>query len=161
MNNWLAKLNARERLLLLGGGAVLAVSGLYAYTYQPLIEAQQQLDTALENQQRLHTFLQSIGGEVAQLRQAAPTGASDPGQTTSSLIDGSSEAAGIKSAIKRQQPEGQDSVALTLEHCPFDVLIAWLVTLDSQYGIGVRQISLSRETGDGGMVKGKVLLVRH
>jgi general secretion pathway protein M len=161
MNNWLAKLNARERIMLFGGGAVLVVSGLYAYTYQPLIEAQQQLGTALENQQRLHTFLQSIGGEVAQLRATAPTGSSDPGQTTISLIDSSSEQAGIKSAIKRQQPEGQDNVALTLEHCPFDLLVAWLVTLDSQYGIGVRQISLSRETGDGGMVKGKVLLGRN
>lgn len=160
MNNWLAKLNARERLMLFGGGAVLVVSGLYAYTYQPLIEAQQQLDTALENQQRLHTFLQSIGGEVAQLRATAPTESGNPEQTVISLIDSSSGQAGIKAAIKRQQAEGQDSVALTLEHCPFDSLMAWLVTLDSQHGIRVRQISLSRETGDGGIVKGKVLLGR-
>ncbi|MDD2722726.1 MAG: type II secretion system protein M [Methylovulum sp.] len=158
MNHWLEKLNVRERVLLFGGSAVLLVSGLYAYTYQPLLEAQQQLDTAIDNQQRLHSFLQSISGEVVQLRETATNAPASPDQSLLGIIDSGSEQAGIKPAIKRLQPEGQDSVALSLEQCPFDPLIDWLVALNSSQGISVKQINLSREAGNEGKVKGKLLL---
>ncbi|WP_019866425.1 type II secretion system protein GspM [Methylovulum miyakonense] len=159
INHWLAKLNVRERVLLFGGGAILLVSGLYAYTYQPLLEAQQQLDTAIENQQRLNGFLQSISGEVTTLRSQTATNAPDTsGQSLLGIIDSGSEQAGIKPAIKRLQPEGQDNVTVSLEQCPFDPLIDWLAMLSSNNGISVKQISLGREAGDTGKVKGKVLL---
>lgn len=155
---WLDKLNARERIMLFGGSAILAVSGLYAYTYQPILEAQQQLDTAIENQQRLNNFLQSISGEVSTLRNQTVSNAPDTtGQSLLGIIDSGSEQAGIKAAIKHLQPEGQESVTLSLENCPFDPLIDWLVALSNQ-GISVKQMNLSKEAGDGGKVRGKVLL---
>lgn len=147
--------------MLFGGSAVLLVSGLYAFTYQPIIEEQQQLDTAIGNQERLQDLLQSISHQATNLRTQSPLPqAVSTDQSLLSLIDGSGEQAGIKPAIKRLQPEGQDSVAISLEHCPFDQLITWLVTLNTSYGINVQQISISKDGGDVGKVKGKVLLGR-
>jgi len=107
----------------------------------------------------LNSFLQSISGEVATLRSQAVTNAPDTsGQSLLGIIDSGSEQAGIKAAIKHLEPEGQDSVTLSLEQCPFDPLIDWLVTINNSQGISVKQLNLSREAGNEGIVKGKLLL---
>ncbi len=159
MNQWLAKLSLRERILLIGGAVVLFISGLYAFTYLPIVEGQQRLTLAIDAQQQLKTYLQSIGAEVVQLQQNAPQqpDSVDSSQSQMSIIDTSSEEAGVKPAIKRLVPEGQDQVTLWLEHCDFDKLIYWLATLDTQHAIHVKQLNISRDTA-AGLVSGKVLL---
>lgn len=160
MTAW-PKLSARERLLLFGGGAVLLASGLYAFTYQPLIDAQQRLETSMAAQRQIGDQLRRIAAEAAALQSAAPDAvAVDSGQSLISVIDASSLAMNIKPAIKRLTPEGPNKVTLWLERCEFDRLIAWLAQLDRQQRITVEQLALSREPGAAGQVAGKVTLGR-
>jgi general secretion pathway protein M len=163
MKQWLQKSSPRERGLLIGGVVVLLVSGLYAFTYQPIIEDQQRLNDAIDAQQRLQNYLQTISTQALELRAQQPANADAQiaaDQSPMSVIDSGSEQAGIKPTIKRLVPEGQDNVTLWLEKCPFDVLMGWLAALESQNGISVKQLALSRDAGAMGLVSGKVLLGR-
>ena len=157
MKQVLQRLSLRERLLLLGGIAMLLLSGLYAFFCLPMIDGQQQLKKAIVAQQQLEQYLQSISAEVASLPVYAPK-LSDPTQSLISIIDIGSEQSGIKPTIKRLVPEGQDKVMLWLERCDFDQLMAWLIKLDKEQAITVQQIAVSREQDKAGLVSGKVLL---
>ncbi len=163
MKQVLLQLSLRERILLIGGIAVLIISGLYAYTYMPIIDEQQRLNTAIEAQQQLNSYLQGVGSEVAALQTntAEVIEMTDAAQSLISIIDSGSEQAGIKPAVKRLIPEGQDKVTLWLEQCDFDKLAAWLVILDKEHAVTVQQITISRDQGDTGLVSGKVLLARQ
>jgi type II secretory pathway component PulM len=67
MKNLLLNLSARERLMLYGGGIILLVLSLYAFTYAPLIDGQKRLKTAIAAQQDLQTHLQHIRSEAMRL----------------------------------------------------------------------------------------------
>ncbi|MDO9104731.1 MAG: type II secretion system protein GspM [Methylovulum sp.] len=160
MINKLQQLSLRERMLLVGGVAVLLVSGLYAFAYMPIIEGQQRLSAAIATQQELTNLLQTISAEAAGLQgnKQEPAGDNSSQPSLMGLIDASSAPSGIKPAIQRLIPEGQDKVTLWLEHGEFDTLIGWLAMLDKQHAVTVQQIAISREPGDAGLVSGKLLL---
>jgi general secretion pathway protein M len=161
MKNLLLKLSARERLLLYGGGIILLVLSLYAFTYAPLIDGQKRLKSAIAAQQDLQTHLQHIRSEAMRLSattSTAPNAASPTNQSLIGLIDSSSEQVGIKSNIKRLTPEGADKVTLWLEKADFDQLVTWLAQLDKNQAVSVEQMSSSREGDKVGLVSGKVLL---
>lgn len=159
MKAWLEKLSARELTLLIGGVTVLLFSGLYAFIYLPIIDEQKHIDLAIENQRQLNATLKTISAEVSVLQQnqlepSEPKGS----QSQMSIIDASSEQLGIKTAIKRIVPEGQDTVTLWLEKCEFDKLIYWLAVLDKKHAITVRQINIRQEQGNNGLVSGKIIV---
>lgn len=159
MKQVLLQLSLRERILLIGGLSVLLMSGLYAFTYLPLIEEQQRLNTAIDAQRQLKIYLQGIGAEAAlQVNTAEATEIADTAQSLIGIIDTGSEQAGIKAAVKRLIPEGPDKVTLWLEQCNSDQLLAWLVKLDKEHAITVQQITVSREQANAGLVSGKLLL---
>jgi len=160
MKKRLQQLSPRERSLLLGGIAVLLISGLYAFTYMPIIEGQQRIRSAIDAQQQLNVYLQGVAAETGAL-QANSAGSAEVADTAQSLIgiiDAGSEQSGIKPAVKRLVPEDQDKVSLWLEQCEFDKLVAWLALLDTDHAITVQQMTISREPGSAGLISGKVLL---
>ncbi len=159
MKQFLQRLSLRERLLLFGGIALLLISGLYAFLYQPMIEEQQRLKKAIEVQRQLKDYLQGIGAEVAGLQGNSPK-VPDATQSLLGIIDNGSEQSGIKPAIKRLVPEGQEKVMLWLERCDFDQLMVWIAVLDKEQGISVQQMAISLEQDRAGLVGGKVLLAR-
>jgi general secretion pathway protein M len=159
MKQFLQRLSLRERLLLFGGIALLLISGLYAFLYLPMIDEQQRLKKTIEVQQQLKNYLQGVGAEVVGLQGNGPK-VPDARQSLLGIIDNGSEQSGIKPAIKRLVPEGQDKVMLWLERCDFDQLMAWLAVLDKEQGITVQQMAISREQDRAGLVSGKVLLAR-
>ncbi len=160
MKQTLLRLSLRERRLLVGGIAVLLILGLYAFLYLPIINEQQRLTKAIGVQQDLNRYLQGVGTEIAGLiPEPKNPETADLTQSLISIIDNSSEQSGIKPAIKRLVPEGQDKVMLWLEHCNFDDLMAWLAM--NEQIITVQQIAISREPGKTGSVSGKLLLGRQ
>ncbi len=162
MKQFFLRLSLRERSLLIGGITLLFISGLYAFAYMPIVDEQQRLNTAIAAQQQLHGYLQGIAAEAAALRSQTPKAPAiaETSQSLIGIIDGGSEQAGIKSAVKRLIPEGSDKVTLWLEQCDSDKLMAWLALLDKEHAIAVQQIALSREPGEAGLVSGKVLLAK-
>jgi type II secretory pathway component PulM len=53
------------------------------------------------------------------------------------LVDRTARAAGLGGALRDQSPTGQ-GVRLRIEGASFDVVVAWLGTLQSQYGVAIQ-----------------------
>ena len=81
-----------------------------------------------------------------------------PGQSGQALLSTVASSAGRAGlTLNRFQPEGNDSLAVSLDDVAFDDLVIWLETLAQRQGIRVRQASIdARDTL--GRVRARLLL---
>ena len=66
--------------------------------------------------------------------------------------------AGLGSAIRDQSPSGEHGLRLRLEAASFDVLIAWLASLQQQHGVSVDAATIDAGTAPG-LVNASLTLV--
>jgi general secretion pathway protein M len=137
----LEKLNPRERVLMLGGGAILLVLGLWIYIWQPLM-AERSIQTA-----RIARYLTVI--ELA--RNAGGAGVPRPTTPVQELplsprITQSAEAAGI--VLARLDPDGP-RLRITVAKAGFADLVAWIASLEAGAGVRMITVEMSRLTEPG------------
>lgn len=139
--NALSKLNPRERLIVLGGGALLLVLGLWIYVWQPLMA-----ERAVQHD-RISRYLAVI--EIARNAEtpvavAAPRGASDV--PIGPRVTQSAAAAGIP--LARLDPDGS-RLRITVAKAGYAELIGWIATLESAEEVRALSVEMSRLTEPG------------
>ncbi|MDF1727660.1 MAG: type II secretion system protein M [Sulfitobacter sp.] len=138
---WLAGLTPRERLLILGGGAILILLAVWFYVWQPVVQAQ------AAQSDRIARYLTLIdlarqNGEGAPVAPAPQV----PDTPLAQRITQSGEAAGI--TLARLDPEGA-RLRITVAEAPYAELIAWIAALEAQSGVRALSVEMSRLTGPG------------
>jgi type II secretory pathway component PulM len=78
-------------------------------------------------------------------------------QTLVVVIDNTAQAHGLR--LSRSRPNGPSGVDVTFQGVPFDVLVAWLMTLHTTYAVDVESASLSNAR-EQGLVNGQLSLHR-
>ena len=155
----LAALSPRERLLSVGVVVFIVFYGLYQLIIAPIAAEKILLEQKINAQQQSYQTIKKISVEVAGLRKnQQDTVKSEEGQSLMAAIDASSNQLEIKPAIKRMIPDGADKVTLWLENIAFDKLTNWLAVLETKHAITVDQISVNREQTNKGTVTAKLLL---
>jgi general secretion pathway protein M len=152
VSEWLAGLEQRERIVLIGGAIVTVLLVLFVFVLRPLNLRTAFLMEKVTAQQSLRIDLAraaGIGGSVA--RGPAPTDSSLYGLARS-VADQHAVALGV---IRQ---DGPDTVRIQFTDVPFDALAAWLVALSNQHAIRVEQLSANRR--ERGIVTGQVVLRR-
>ena len=160
MNEWLNQLSRRERTILAWGALVALALLLYTAVTEPLEARLRDKRESAEAQMRLLVTLQGVVSSYNGL--SGEGGREIQGRDASLLtvIDQSAGRNGLKPAIKRLSPEGDDKVRLRLETAPFDPLARWLATLTTDYGIRVDTITV-RAGERPGQVDGNLVLQRN
>ncbi|MAA75269.1 MAG: general secretion pathway protein GspM [Salinisphaeraceae bacterium] len=150
MKAWWASLAERERQILGLGGGVLLITLFFLLVWEPLGESIETLERQMASQQELNARLLQIA-EEADAARASGAAATLKGQNQAlfSVVDQSSRSAGLRDAITRIQPEGDDQAAVTLEAAGFNPLMFWLHTLEMEYGIGTASLSVSAADSNG------------
>jgi len=153
MKAWFYNLQPRERWILIAGIVVVIGVVLWAGVLRPLRAQSVILQAAVASKQRLLLDLGRLG--------TAPT-ARTPGtqgaeQTLVVVVDSTAQAHGLR--ITRSRPNGPSGVEVTLQAVPFDVLVAWLMTLHGTYAVDVESAQLSTARQQG-LVNGQVSLHR-
>ena len=155
----LAALSPRERLLSVGVVVFIVFYGLYQLIIAPIAAEKILLEQKINAQQQSYQTIKKISVEVAGLRKnQQDTVKSEEGQSLMAVIDTSGTQLEIKPAIKRMIPDGADKVTLWLENIAFDKLTNWLAVLETKHAIKVDQISVNREQTNKGTVTAKLLL---
>jgi general secretion pathway protein M len=145
MREWLEGLDARERLLVMGGAALLVVFLLFVLVWLPVRTGYSNLKTSVAEQRETAAWMQRSAQQLAGLKRsggAAPTGLG--GRSLLAVTDSTARAGGLGAELKRVEPEGRDSVRVWLDGADFDVLVKWLATLSSTHGIQVDSATLER-----------------
>lgn len=159
MKNWWISRAPRERVILILAGIALLAMLYYLMVWEPLIKGSEKLAQQRNDAATLQSWLMSIEPEVSRLRKlSGNTGRSSKGSVLS-IADSSAKAAGLGNAVKRMQPDGENMARAWLENASFNPLLAWLHKLETNSGIYVTDLNISRET-QAGHVKARLTLKR-
>jgi general secretion pathway protein M len=132
------ELAPRERRLVYLAGGLVAVAAIYFIIVMPI------------------QAYSSRAADLAWMQQAAPqvmaaaaTGGGGSGESLVVLVDRTAREAGLGAAVRDQSPNGDNGLRLRLEGAQFDVLMAWLVNLQQQYGVTVDSANVDAATAPG------------
>lgn len=150
MRAWFAQLRPNDRRALIIGLAVLVVVLGYLFIWEPAAKHLVQLRQTVNEQQSLLTWMQQAAQQVQQLRGSTGGAAKiADGQSLLAVVDQSAKSGHLGTAMKRVEPEGQNTVRVWFEQANFDDLVLWLEGLQRTYNVGVANIVIERQTTPG------------
>lgn len=159
MNAWWAGLAPRERVILIVGMLVLTLLLIWLAIIEPLANRRASLHTEVAMLSAEHDWMQQVATEVRR-RGAAQSGSGGgvPAGNGSvlTLVEVSANAAGIRDAMQRIQPEGQGA-RLWFDSVAFDALMRWLAELEQRQGLQISQLSVDAGA-EPGLVSARVLV---
>jgi general secretion pathway protein M len=142
---WYAGLQERERRMVTTGGISVAVLILVLGILMPLQSA---VSSAIKRNETRREDLAWMQANAPELRAAGGELAADTGEAPVVLVDRVGREAGLASALRGTQPNG-NGVRVQLEAAPFDTLVTWLATLDEHYGLAIESITVDRAARPG------------
>ena len=150
MKAWLYSLDSRERMMLVAGVGLLVLFLLYILVWSPIHSGYNSLRSTVDEQHTTALWMQESAQTLARLkRSSGRAGQGLGGRSLLSVADSTARAGGLGAALKRVEPEGSDSVRVWLDGAPFDVLVKWLGTLSTNFGINAETVTLERSSTAG------------
>lgn len=143
MRDWLANLESRERLFVVGGGVFVVIALIYSLAWMPFDKQHRQLATSVANWERSLAELRPLRSIVAANARGRPRPAVASQQAPIIIVDQTLRGRGLEQYRRRSQPTSTNGVRVELEGIPFDDLVLWLGDLSAQYGMHVQAGSLS------------------
>lgn len=137
----------REQILLAAVTAVLLVWLVIVLLWRPLDQAR---DTLSAQNQAAGASLANVRALAAQLRGLEQSGASRSrasGESLPTIVDNSVAANQLK--MKRFQPSASGDVQVRFENAVFNQVLAWLLQLEMEEGVSVRELSITQGSGSG------------
>ena len=156
IQSWLDSLNPRERRLVIGSAAFLALFMLYQLTWAPFANGVANMQTKVNAQRQDLLWMQSAADEVQSLRGGGGRRANHSGSLLG-LIEKTARERGLGSAIRKVQPEGQNGVRVWMDKVAFDAAMTWLDELQDKQGVMVSSFS-AETTPDIGRVNIRLLV---
>jgi general secretion pathway protein M len=139
----------RERLILVGGSALLTLALLYAYVWLPMQRDVTQLRQSLPALREQAGQLQQDAEEVGRLKAQPPV--SREGGNLALSVEQRAIASGLRERIESITPQGVGQVRLVLPQVGFDAWIALLGELQAVHGVRLESARIEA-TGEAGMV---------
>ena len=146
---WWRARNARERLILVIGGALAGVAFSYVLLWEPV----------MERSARLEAEVGELRGELAWMRSAAETveagGGAEGGEpvvderSLLGLVNRTARAVDLESRLQRVQPDGERRVRVWLDQAPAPAVMRWLDDIEGESGVRVEVLRLERGREDG------------
>ncbi len=158
MKGWLATLNPRERLMVIGGASLLLLA-LLVGSWLSFVSDVERMREVVSGQRAVSQWMESAALEATQLRKG---GGGKPrvvsgGASLLLLVDQTAKRSGLGSAVKRVEPDGSDRVRIRLERVNFDMMMRWLEGLQSKNAVSVDSITVDQHQ-DSGMANVRLTL---
>jgi general secretion pathway protein M len=150
------QLQPRERRILAAGGAATVLLLLYAMVWEPFTGKLTQLEASVAAQRTTLAWMQQAATEARGARATPSTGTG--GRSLLALSDETAKAHRLGEAVKRVQPDGQQTVRVWLEGAAFDDLLRWLDTLSTRHGIRIAALNVERIPATPGRVNARLSL---
>lgn len=153
MKSYLNSLNERERWTLIGGILCVVLYCYYLFLYEPFANKIRLKSTQLIEKTATLAWME----QVRLTHRAAPTKkAISHTQLLTLLAKQLKEANSLKFPYQLQQTSSGD-IQLTFDEVPFGALIAWLMELNQNYALAIKQFDASK-LDTAGMVKLTMLI---
>jgi len=153
---WLDNLAQRERNLVYAAAALAAVVLLYLVLVLPFQTASHKFSQRLDKKQTDLAWMRQVAPQVA-----AAAGGGGTIQTDESLVvlvDRTAREAGLGNSLRDQSPDRSSGLRLRLEAVSFDAMVAWLASLQNQYGVTIEAATI--DGASPGLVNASLTLNR-
>ena len=161
MKAWWAGLAPRERRILVLGAVALGLILAWVAVWEPLLQGRSALRSDVARLSAEAVWMEQVADDVrrrARLEQRAPA-LPGAGGSVLTLIEVSANAAGLRSAPTRGQPEGEGA-RLIMDAVGFDALMGWLAELELRQGLRVSELMIEGQQA-AGQVSARLLLERR
>ncbi|MDH3609505.1 MAG: type II secretion system protein M [Gammaproteobacteria bacterium] len=161
MKDWWETLQSRERYMVLIATVLVSIAILYLAIWSPIASSRDTKQKRVEAKRETVTWMTQKKQEVEHLKRINPNmfnSASDS-RSLLAIVDTGAKQMGIRPAITRIEPKGEDSVHIYVEDMAFDYLIVLLGELERRNNIEVADASFNR-SDQIGKITGKVTLTR-
>ena len=149
MREWLESLQPRERWMVFGCAAFVALVVLYLVVLRPLYGGVSRAETRIQEKRQL---LADIKSAAAQVRSGGRTvRVIDTSQSLVVVVDQTTRKSGLAGVLKRNQPNGDNGIRVRFDDAPFDQVLSWLGNVQVDYGLSIVSASF-----DGGAQIGQV-----
>ncbi len=147
IRDWIGNLAPRERNLVYVATGLLAVALLYSAVVVPLKGMNARSAARVERKAADLAWMQQVAPQVMAARSSGAASATNESLVV--LIDRTGREVGLGSSVRDQSPDGQHGLRLRLEGAPFDVLVAWLASLQQQHGVTVQAATIDAGSAPG------------
>lgn len=159
MKEWFENLQPRERLYVIGGGICLLILLLYTMVWAPLSSKVTSARKTVAQQREDLEWMRAASEQVQKLGLNRPSARGSRNRSLLAVVDQDIQAAQLKSALQRMEPEGSQSVKIWINKGSFDALIGMLGKLETEQGVSVKSLSIN-PTDTQGLVDARVTLTR-
>jgi general secretion pathway protein M len=157
LRQWFERLAPRERVLVSLAGGLLLIAVVVMIGIRPLATGLRTAGLQLADKRAVLTDIERVAARFGPQSGAATT--RPTGESLVVLVDRTTRSRGLGPYLKRNEPDGNDSIRLRFENVPFDELIGWLADLQATQGIGV--VSANADPAqDAGRVNANLQLSR-
>jgi type II secretory pathway component PulM len=156
LRQWLGGLSARERNLVYLAAVLLSAAIVYFALVLPVTSAAANRAARVEQKTADLAWMRQVAPQV--IAAAATGGGAAGSESLVVLVDRTGRDAGLGTAIRDQSPSGEHGLRLRLEAASFDVLIAWLASLQQQHGVSVDAATIDAGSAPG-LVNASLTLV--
>ena len=159
MMEWFRKLAPREQLLVGIAAVLTAITLIVTLGVRPIIsnsvKGQERVADKRELLHEIERVAERIGPQTGSNRVTPGAG----NQSLVVIIDSTTRSNGLAPYLKRNQPDGADSIRLRFEDVPFDAIIAWLRAMKNQHGLLATAANIDR-SGTPGRINCNLTLSR-
>jgi general secretion pathway protein M len=159
LKDWFFALQQRERLLVVGGGALLVLVALYIFALAPFYAAVNASAQRVAKKEGDLAWMRSVGGELLSLGANTTAVVPSTDESLVVLIDRQARECGLGSALTGQTPSGENGIRVRLEAAEFDKLVVCLGSLQQSHGVAIESANIDR-TAKPGFVNASLVLTR-
>ena len=144
-------LQAREQRMLVLGGIAVALTLVWLIIIEPFQARTESLQMAVRSGETGLVSMQEMVDEARGLmgNAGSAAGSLPAGESLLGLIDRTAKAAELGETMKRVEPDGANRVRVWFESAPFDDVVNWLGSLETEFGIHVETAAFDREATQG------------
>lgn len=147
---WYAGLSARDRRVLLWGGAAALLLGVAGGLMQ-LQSAAAAAERRIEAKRADLAWMQAVAPRL----QAMPAGRTD--EPLPLLVDRTARDSGLGGSLSGVEPAAAGGLRVRFEAAPFDVIVVWLARVQQERGLVVESASI--DSGESaGLVNANIVL---
>lgn len=159
MKEWFENLQPLERIYVIGGGIAMVVFLLYLMVWMPLGNKVKTSRETVAQQRQDVEWMRAAGEQVRKLGLNRPANNINRNRSLLAVVDQDIQAAQLKGALQRMEPDGAQSVKIWISKGSFDALTGMLGKLETTQGISVKSLSIN-PTDTQGLVDARVTLTR-
>lgn len=160
MKQWWLNRTPEERTAVTAGAVAVALLLFYLAIWLPLQHGVDNKRSLAQSQAETLVWMQAKAQELQRLaRIPKQNQQASSNEALLTLVDRTAKQNRLREPIQRIKPDGSDKVQLWIEGAPFDLLMGWLIQLETAQGINVESLNIDR-TETSGLVNARINLQR-